>query len=302
MRVLITGATGLVGTQVVKALHQNDVAINYLTTSKDKIESSDNYQGYFWNPSQGEINTDCFKDVKAIINLAGASVGKPWTSAHKKALVDSRLDTIDLIKDSLQKIDHQIEHFISASAIGIYASDLKILHSEESTDLSDDFLGQLVKKWEAKAEEMAELGMEVSLVRTGLVLSENGGALEQMLKPIRNYVGAPLGSGKQWQSWIHIEDVADIYVYLFKNKIEGVFNAVSPNPSTNEEMTKEIANILDKPLILPPVPKFALKMILGERSTLVLSSQMVSAKKIQTAGYIFKYVQLKAALNDVLES
>lgn len=302
MRVLITGATGLVGTQVVKALHQNDVAVNYLTTSKTKIESSHNYQGYFWNPSEGKIDTDCFKDATAIINLAGANVGKAWTVDHKQTLINSRLDTIDLIKDSLQKIDHQIEHFISASAIGIYASDLKILHSEESTDLSDDFLGQLVKKWEAKAEEMAELGMEVSLVRTGLVLSESGGALEQMLKPIRNYVGAPLGSGKQWQSWIHIEDVADIYVHLFQNKIEGVFNAVSPNPSTNEEMTKEIANILDKPLILPPVPKFALKMILGERSTLVLSSQMVSAKKIQTAGYIFKYVQLKAALEDVLES
>lgn len=300
MRVLVTGATGLVGQELVKQLHAENIDVNYLTTSRDKIKSEANYQGFYWNPRKNEIDQNCFDGVSAIINLAGASVGKPWTDVHKQALIDSRLNTIDLLKSSLQNKDHHIDHFISASAIGIYESDYRILHDEDSTALADDFLGELVKKWEAKAEEMSELGMEISLVRTGLVLSEKGGALEQMLKPIQNYVGAVLGSGKQWQSWVHIEDIAGIYVHLLKSKLEGVFNAVSPNPSTNKELTFEISKIIDKPIILPPVPEFAIKLLLGERSTLVLSSHMVSAKKIQTAGYHFKFVQIKAALEDVL--
>lgn len=300
MKVLITGATGVIGTQLVKALHEQEVSVNYLTISKDKIESSPLYQGFYWNPASGEIDTTCFDQVTAIVNLAGANVGKPWTSAHKKMLIDSRLETITLLKKSLLDLDHQVEHFISASAIGIYASDERILHTEESTDLADDFLGKLVKEWEAKADEMAELGVEVSIVRTGLVLSKEGGALERIVQPIKNYVGAVLGDGKQWQSWVHIEDVADIYVHLLKHKAEGVFNAVSPNPSTNKEMTIEISKSVDRPLILPAVPKPALKLILGERATLVLSSQMVSAEKIQTTGYTFKFVQLKAALKDLL--
>lgn len=300
MKVLITGATGVIGTQLVKALHEQEVSVNYLTTSKAKIESSPLYQGFYWNPASGEIDTTCFDQVTAIVNLAGANVGKPWTSAHKKMLIDSRLETITLLKKSLLDLDHQVEHFISASAIGIYASDERILHTEESTDLADDFLGKLVKEWEAKADEMAELGVEVSIVRTGLVLSQEGGALERIVQPIKNYVGAVLGDGKQWQSWVHLEDVADIYVHLLKHKAEGVFNAVSPNPSTNKEMTIEISKSVDRPLILPAVPKSALKLILGERATLVLSSQMVSAEKIQTTGYTFKFVQLKAALKDLL--
>lgn len=300
MKVLITGATGVIGTQLVKVLHEQKVSVNYLTTSKNKIESSPLYQGFYWDPSSGEIDTACFDQVTAIVNLAGANVGKPWTSEHKQMLIDSRLKTIDLLKKSLLNIGHQVDHFISASAIGIYASDERILHTEESTDLADDFLGKLVEKWEAKADEMAELGVEVSIVRTGLVLSKEGGALERIVQPIENYVGAVLGDGKQWQSWVHLEDVADIYVHLLKHKAEGVFNAVSPNLSTNKEMTIEISKSVDKPLILPAVPKFALKLILGERATLVLSSHMVSAQKIQTTGYTFKFVQLKAALKDLL--
>lgn len=300
MRVLVTGATGLVGQELVRQLHQNEIAVNYLTTSKDKMEGSPNYRGFYWCPQANEIDGDCFEGVSAIINLAGASVGDSWTDAHKQMLIDSRIDTIDLLKTALKDINHNIDHFISASAIGVYESDHHKLHTEESTDLADDFLGELVMRWEAKAEEMSELGMEVSLVRTGLVLSEKGGALEKISKPIQNYAGAVLGNGKQWQSWIHLEDVAGIYVHLLKTKLEGVFNAVSPNPSTNKEMTIEISKLIEKPILLPPVPEFALKLLLGERSTLVLASHMVSAKKIQTSGYIFKYVQIKAALEDVL--
>ncbi|QSS96418.1 TIGR01777 family oxidoreductase [Psychroflexus sp. ALD_RP9] len=300
MNVLITGATGLVGQELVKQFHADGVKVHYLSTSRDKLENLELYKGFYWNPSTAEIDEKAFEGVTHLINLAGASVAKPWTKSHKRAIINSRIESLDLLYNTLSKLDHQVEHFISASAIGIYKSDFKILHDEFSEQLGDDFLAEVVKKWEDKAETIERLGIDVALVRIGIVLSKSGGALEKIKFPVENFFGAPLASGLQWQSWIHLKDVAAIFKYVAEQGLVGIYNAVAPNPTTNKKMTKQIAKCLSKPLFLPHVPAFILKLALGERATLVLSSQRVSAERIISTGFEFNFSKLEPALKDVL--
>ncbi|MAO08869.1 MAG: TIGR01777 family protein [Alteromonas sp.] len=300
MRILIAGATGLIGKQLVAECLKERIAVNYLTTSKKKIESQENYQGFYWNPSKGEIDTNAFEGVITIINLAGASVSKRWTPSHKRAILNSRSDTAKLLFNTLQEIDHTVSQYISASGISIYPSSLNELYTEDSPKSAKTFLGKVVKVWEASADAFEELGIKVTKVRTGIVLAREEGALPKLVQPIKKGFGAPLGSGEQWQSWIHLKDIACIYMFLLKNDYVGVFNAVSPNPATNKKMTQIIAQIYEKDLWLPNVPKFVLQLVLGSMSQIVLESQLVSAEKIQEAGFEFQYVNLENALNDLL--
>lgn len=299
MKVLITGATGLVGKEITDLLLHRGDTINYLTTRKSKIEQKENFKGFHWNPEQQTIDEECFDGVEVIVNLAGASVAKRWTSSHKKAILESRINTLNLLQNSLSKIKHQVKHLVTASAVGVYPSSLTNLYDEDESNLSDDFLGEVVQKWETAADQFENLNLKVTKLRIGIVLSANGGALEQMDKPIKNYVGAYLGSGQQWQSWIHIDDLARLFCYVIDEEITGVYNAVAPNPVNNKEMTKAIAKALDKPLFLPPVPKFALKLLLGEMAQIVLGSQLVSADKIQEEGFVFKFSHLENALEEI---
>ncbi len=299
-KVLITGATGLIGSELVRQCHSDGIAVNYLTTSKEKIENSDNYNGFYWNPKNGEIDTKAFEGVNAIINLVGATISKRWTKKYKKVIISSRVDSMNLLYTTLEKIDHNIGHFISASGVNIYPNSKTKLYTEESLEVDDTFLAKVVVLWEAAAEKFKDLGMEVSQVRTGMVLAKDDGALPQLKKPIKMGVGAPLGSGEQWQSWIHIKDIAGIYLFLVKNQLEGKYNAVAPNPVLNKKMTKMIANHLESPLWLPNIPAFALKLLLGEMSIIVLEGQLVSSKKIEEVGYHFKFYNLETALNDLL--
>jgi len=300
MKVLITGATGLVGQALVELMHTNNIEVNYLTTSKSKIESKANYTGFFWNPSDFEIHPDCLEGVSVIINLAGASVAKKWTTSYKKTILKSRIDSLMTLHKALEKHTHNVQHLISASAIGLYDNSLTKLHEEEDYDKGDNFLADVVAQWETAADEVGKLGIEVTKIRIGVVLSSKGGALLKIKQPIENYIGAPLGSGKQWQSWIHISDLARLFYHVMEHQLEGTFNAVAPNPVNNKELTESIAERLEKPLILPNVPAFALKLLLGEMSTIVLASQLVSSKKITSTGFQFYYPQLKPAITDLL--
>ncbi|NNC50777.1 MAG: TIGR01777 family protein [Flaviramulus sp.] len=300
MRVLITGATGLIGGEIVKLCHKKKIKVNYLTTSKSKIEVDENYKGFYWNPEKNEIDKSCFNDVDAIIHLAGATVSKRWTPEYKKEILDSRIETTRLLFNSLKENSLTINHFISASAIGIYPDSLTNYYDESFKTNETSFLSKVVNVWEHEADAFKALKIKVSKVRIGLVLSKNGGALQEMVKPIRMGLGASFGSGNQWQSWIHVYDLANLFVYVLNNELEGVFNGVAPNPVTNKELTKTIASVLRKPLFLPNIPKFFMKLVLGEMHVLLFESQRVSSLKIENKGFDFKYHHLQPALHNLL--
>jgi uncharacterized protein len=302
MKVLITGATGLVGKELCHLLLQQNIQINYLTTSKSKIENNSNFQGFYWNPAQAIIDENCMFNVTAIIHLAGASISKRWTTSYKQEIIESRVESANLLFLTLKNHPNQVEHFISASAIGIYPDSLNELYSEDFTNFNNSFLSNVVVKWEEAAEQFKRLKIIVSKVRIGLVLSSDGGALVEIVKPIRLGFGSAFGSGKHWQSWIHVHDVAQIFEFIFKNKLEGIFNAVAPNPVINSVLISETAKTLKKPFFFPNVPKFVMKLILGEMHTLLYESQNVSSKKIQNKGFVFKFESIHKALNSIFSN
>lgn len=300
-KILITGATGLVGSEIVKICAARNIDVNYLTTRKSKIETKANLQGFFWNPSEGIIDPECIKGVHAIINLAGANVAKRWTDAHKKVVLDSRIDSLKTLQTLLEtNPNHQVTSFVTASAIGIYPSSPSHYYTEDDATTSTTFLGKVVTEWENAADKIATLGIPVAKIRIGIVLSNDGGALPQIMKPVKLFAGAPLGNGEQWQSWIHIKDLAEMFLFAIDQKLEGIYNGVAPNPVTNSKLTKEIAQVLKKPLVLPNVPEGILRLALGEMANILFDSQRVSSKKIEMEGFNFQFSNITNTLQDIL--
>lgn len=300
MKILITGATGLIGTELVALLLQNGVTIHYLTTSKKKIESQPNYHGFYWNPNQGIIDENALMGVDSIIHLAGATISKRWTSKYKQEIIESRILSSNVLFKALKDHPNSVKQIVSASAVGIYPDNLTKLYTEDETGVDESFLGKVVMKWEESVNKFKLLKIKVAKIRTGLVLSEKGGALPEMVKPIKMGIGSPFGSGKQVQSWIHIHDLVELYFFAVKNELDGIYNAVAPNPVTNKKLTQEIAAVLHKPLFMPNIPKFLMKLVLGEMHVILFSSQKVSCEKIESEGFSFKYKQLDKALKQLL--
>ncbi|CAM3368271.1 NAD-dependent epimerase/dehydratase [Flavobacterium longum] len=299
MRVLITGATGLVGNALTDLLLSEGISIHYLTTAKNKLKSTPGKTGFYWNPEAGEIDESALIGVDAIVHLAGATISKRWTDSYKQEIIESRILSANLLFNLLRKNPHEVKQIVSASAIGIYKDSLDTVYREDATQKDDGFLGHVVQKWEESIDKFKILGLKTCKLRTGIVLSRNGGALPQMAKPIEWYVGAPLGSGRQFMSWIHLEDLTRMYLFALTQGLDGVFNATAPNPVTNKDFTKMLAKRLHRPLILPNVPAFALKLLLGEMHLLLVSSQNVNSEKIRNAGFDFKYNPLGEALDDL---
>lgn len=298
--ILITGATGLVGQEIVKICHDNNYVVHYLTTRKAKLETKANYKGFYWDPAKEIIDINCFKNVEVIINLAGASVSKRWTKSYKETLLNSRLETLNVLLKTIEKEHITIKQLISASATGIYPNSYKAVYEEDCDMKSTGFLGQVVERWEAAASAFKALDIKVANIRIGLVLSNQGGALVQLVKPIKAFVGSAIGSGEQWQSWIHVNDLARLFLFVVQNNLEGTFNGVAPNAVKQKALVKAIGELLSRPILVPKVPSFIMRMILGEMSLLVLESQHVSSKKVEQAGFHFKYDKLKPALEDLL--
>jgi len=299
-KVLITGATGLIGQKLIELCSEKGIEVHYFTRDPSKVSHFKNAKGFLWDIKNRTLDDGAFQGVTTIVHLAGAPISKRWTKSYRKTLVNSRVVPMQMMYERLEKINHSVGHFISASGISIYPSSSTKLYTEDEQSRSLNFITEVVEKWEAQARKFKSLGMEVSKVRTGLVLAKNGGLLQTLVQPVRLGIGSPLGSGEQWQSWIHIEDIAGIYLFLMRSNMEGIFNAVAPNPVKQKRLIKLIATKLNKPLWMPNVPGFAIKLLMGEMGSLALESQLVSANKIKEIGYHFQYPNLDPALDDLL--
>jgi uncharacterized protein len=296
--ILITGGTGMLGTRLTEILQERGYSVKYLSRNPEK---SDSVPAYHWDIDSQEADADALKNTSAIIHLAGAGVAeKRWSAARKEVIIQSRTKSAALLLKMLRENDHEVETFISASGISYYGNHNGELKTEESA-AGDDFLADVTKAWEDAADRMAEVVPRVVKLRIGVVLSNRGGALPELARPVRYWVGAPLGSGKQPMSWIHIDDLIGIFIHALENEVvKGVYNAVSPNPVTNKEMTHAISNVLQKPMFLPKVPGFVLTLIVGEMAEILLGGTRISPEKIQQTGFEFTYPKLIPALNDLL--
>jgi uncharacterized protein (TIGR01777 family) len=298
--VLITGGTGLVGRRLTELLLQEGYQVSYLSRSKEPI---DKVKVYSWDVENSQIENGAVESADYIIHLAGAGVAdKRWTSSRKTEILESRTKSADLLYKKLQQSTHQVKAVIAASAIGYYGYDTGDALIKETSPAGNDFLAHVCQQWESAVSQIRQLSIRTVSFRIGLVLSVHGGALAKLLQTIKIGAGAPLGTGRQYFSWIHIDDVCRAFINAMKNEhISGIYNLTAPNPVTNEELTKEVAAVLDKPLLLPNVPAFALKLGMGEMANAVLGGSYVSSEKLESTGFNFQYPQLRNALEDLLK-
>ena len=294
--ILITGGTGLIGVSLSKQLLQKGYRISNLSRSPGKDPA---VKTYLWDVDKGEIDAHCINGVDIVIHLAGAGIAdKPWTEGRKKQLIDSRTKSIGLIYELLRTQKHTVKSVISASAIGYYSDRGDELMTETSVP-SNDFMAKCCIEWENAVDKGINLGLRIVKFRTGVVL-DKGGALAKLALPVKLYLGSPLGSGRQWVPWIHWQDVINMYLFAIENdSMTGAYNMVAPNPINNKELTRAVANQLHKPLWLPNVPAFFLKLLMGEMSTIVLGSTKVSAQKIKAAGFTFRFPEITQALKEI---
>lgn len=296
--ILITGGHGLIAQKLAKKLDKNYV-IRLLTRNK-KQENE-----FEWDIEKGVIDENSLIGVHHIIHLAGANVAERcWTKKRKQEIISSRVDSAKLLLETLKKNDLKINSFISASAVGYYGTETTEKIYTEKDNKGTDFLSNVVFLWEHIADQFLKqnIAKRVVKLRTGVVLSNKGGALSKMKTPIEYYIGAILGSGKQYVPWIHIEDICSMYEFAVNNsKVKGVYNAASPKHTTNQELTKTIANVLKKPLLFPNIPSSIIKIIFGEAAVILLEGSRVSSNKIIKDGFDFRYPNLTSALENLLK-
>lgn len=304
--VLITGGTGLIGKALTKALIEKGYSIIILTRNPGQQKSSNPAVSYAgWDINKGEIDNNAISNADYVIHLAGAGVAdKRWSKKRKQEIIDSRIKSSALIIKSLKESTNKVSAVFSASGIGWYGPDVPEKNEFiESDPAYTDFLGQTCKLWEASIGPVTQLGKRLVIFRTGIVLSNDGGALTEFKKPLKFGFATILGNGKQVVSWIHMDDLIRLYITAIENeKINGIYNAVAPQPVTNKELILELANQRKLVYIPIKVPAFLLKTVLGEMSIEILKSATVSCKKIQQARFIFQYPSIKSAIEQLIGS
>ena len=301
MKILITGATGLIGSQIVEDCLKRNIKINFLTTSKRKINSLLNCQGFYWDPEKNIIDLSCFEGVSVIINLTGASIFRLWTKTNKRIILSSRVNSLRFLKDTLIKNKIKIDSIVSASGIGAYPTSYDKEYDENEIERSKYFLADVIKEWEQATNSFSEIIKSVSIIRIGLVLSKKGGVLKQTIQPMSFGFGVYFGSGKQWQSWIHIKDISRIFMHVASMKLNGIYNGVAPNPISNFTFTKTISKIRGNVYFLIPLPKLFFKIIFGKMHAILFKSHKISGEKIALNGYKFHFTDIESALINILK-
>lgn len=298
MNILITGGTGFIGTPLTRELRNS--GHNVIVATRRQTDAGTIHESSLltWNPPE-LIPPEIMSRIDAVINLAGEPIApKRWTAERKKRILLSRIDTTRALVQSIQNAEPKPKVLVSASAIGYYGPHGDEYVTEETPPASD-YLADVCRKWEAEALRAEESGVRVVLVRIGGVLESDGGALAQMVIPYKFFLGGPIGSGRQWFSWIHREDIVGIIKYVLENEtISGPVNATAPQPVTNKEFSSALGKALQRPSFLA-VPGFIVKLSLGELGGLLLTGQRVLPEKALNAGYKFKYTEVNEALNAI---
>jgi uncharacterized protein (TIGR01777 family) len=290
--VLITGGTGLIGTALTKLLEENGYNVRILSRNP----KAKNY--FKWNLKEQHIDEKAFENLHHIIHLAGAGIAdKRWTSKRKQVIIDSRVESAELLLSKTKSLPVELKTFVSASGIGYYGAVTSDHIFIETDEAENDFLGQVCKVWEEAALQFDANDIPTTILRTGIVLSSNGGALEKMTTPIVS----PLGSGDQYMPWIHIDDLCQLYLSAIQGKIKGIYNAVAPEYQTNTSFSKKLAKSLGRPFVPFGVPAFGLKTIFGELAIILLTGSRISCEKLMNESFEFKYPKLSEALKDLFK-
>lgn len=295
--VLLAGGSGLIGKRLSTLLEKKGDDVIFLSRKK----KSD--QRFFqWDVENGTIDSVAIEKADYVINLAGAGiVDKRWTEKRKKVLIESRTQTAALLKDSFEKIKKP-KAYLSASAIGFYGNRGDEWLTENSNPQPEDFLSKVTIAWEEAAKEMTDLNIRTAIFRIGIVLSMNGGALPEMILPMKFGARVSFGDGNAYYPWVHIDDVCNMFIWALKNeKVSGTYNAVAPKPLMIKDLVKEIQEARGGFALPVPAPSFALKLVMGEMADMLLNSARVSAEKILESGYEFKFPEIQPALENILK-
>lgn len=300
MKLLITGGSGTLGQKITKLALSKNYQVNILTRNKKLSSNESGLEYFYWNPSLSIIDDNCFLGVDSIINLSGYNVFCYWSNKNKSKILKSRIESTLFILSQIKEKNIKIKSFVSASGIAAYKDSLTDISSEDhGVNIPSSFINQVVNKWESKVRDYEKILPEVSfsILRVGLVLSNSGGLFKITKNLSKLFLLSPLGIGNQWQSWIHIDDVSIIFLRSIENDEKGIFNLVSPNPVTQEDLLKKIALFNNSKVIFPNIPTFLVKAIFGEMSELVLSSQKVRSNRLND--YVFKFSEIDEAIRDL---
>jgi uncharacterized protein (TIGR01777 family) len=307
MTVVITGGTGTIGKRLSAMLVARGYRVIILSRKPKPAEAGGALTYAQWNVEKGEIDEKAINAADYIIHLAGAGVAEGrWTAKRKQEIIDSRTQSSALLVNALRNNKNAVKAIISASATGWYGADTPANTQngfKEDAPADNDFLGTTCRLWEESIEPVTQLGIRLVKLRTGIVLSNNGGAYIEFKKPLKAGLATIMGDGKQVVSWVHVDDICRMYIYALENKnVQGVYNAVAPNPVNNKTLILQIAKQLNGKWFIPvPAPAFALKLVLGEMSIEILKSVTVSSAKIQAAGFQFLYPTIEEAVKDLGE-
>jgi uncharacterized protein (TIGR01777 family) len=297
--VLIGGGTGLIGIHLSHLLKQKGYEVIHLSRKGDLKAF---FPRYAWNPETGEIEKEAILKADYVINLAGAGIAdKRWTKSRKRTIIESRVKSMHLLKTAFEKAGKTPRAFIAASATGFYGSRGDEL-LDENSDPGNGFLSESTQEWEKSTEALEQKDTRLVTIRIGIVLSSRGGALPKLVLPQKFWIGTYFSDGKDYYPWIHIDDLCNIFIKSIEDEnMTGTFNGVAPNPMTNIQITKAIAQAKNKRVLMFPVPAFLLRLGMGEMADVILTSARVSAQKLQSNGFEFKYPEIIPALKDLFE-